>query len=162
MARSTGRGRAARAACQCRDVRSRGGRAVARRQGLRAQQLQNRSRAPLYRALAHPSRARHAAVAVLQENRLSTAMAPYIGTSTSRVDGFAKVTGTAKYAAEFNVPNLAYGSVVTSTIPKGRIVRIDPSAALRVNGVLDVLTHENRPAMAGNDEAYKDETAPTG
>jgi xanthine dehydrogenase YagR molybdenum-binding subunit len=89
-------------------------------------------------------------------------MAPYIGTSTSRVDGFAKVTGAAKYAAEFNVPGLAYGSVVTSTIAKGRIVRIDPSAALRVKGVLDVLTHENRPPMAGNDEAYKDETAPAG
>jgi xanthine dehydrogenase YagR molybdenum-binding subunit len=89
-------------------------------------------------------------------------MAPYIGTSTSRVDGFAKVTGAAKYAAEFNVPGLAYGSVVTSTIAKGRIVRIDPSAALRVKGVLDVLTHENRPHMADNDEAYKDETAPYG
>jgi xanthine dehydrogenase YagR molybdenum-binding subunit len=89
-------------------------------------------------------------------------MAPYIGTSTSRVDGVAKVTGAAKYAAEFNVLGLAYGSVVTSTIAKGRIVRIDPSAALRVKGVLDVLTHENRPPMAGNDEAYKDETAPAG
>ena len=89
-------------------------------------------------------------------------MAPYIGTSTSRVDGFAKVTGAAKYAAEFNVPGLAYGSVVTSTIAKGRIVSIDPSAALRIKGVLDVLTHENRPPMADNDEAYKDETAPAG
>jgi len=89
-------------------------------------------------------------------------MAPYIGTSISRVDGFAKVTGAAKYAAEFNVPSLAYGSVVTSTIAKGRILRIDPSAALRVKGVLDVVTHDNRPPMAGNDEAYKDETAPAG
>src|SRR5262245_42409234 len=67
-----------------------------------------------------------------------------------------------KYAAEFNVPGLAYGSVVTSTIAKGRILRIDPSDALRVKGVLDVLTHENRPPMADNDEAYKDEVAPTG
>ena len=89
-------------------------------------------------------------------------MAPYIGTSTPRVDGFAKVTGSAKYAAEFNVPGLAYGSVVTSTIAKGRIARIDRSAALRVKGVLDVLTHENRPAMADNDQAYKDEVAPLG
>jgi xanthine dehydrogenase YagR molybdenum-binding subunit len=89
-------------------------------------------------------------------------MAPYIGTSTSRVDGFAKVTGAAKYAAEFNVPGLAFGSVVTSTIAKGRIARIDRSAALRVKGVLDVLTHENRPPMADNDEAYKDEVAPAG
>jgi xanthine dehydrogenase YagR molybdenum-binding subunit len=89
-------------------------------------------------------------------------MAPYIGTSTSRVDGFEKVTGAAKYAAEFNLPGLAYGSVVTSTIAKGRIVRIDPSAALRVKGVLDVLTHENRPPMADNDQAYKDDVAPAG
>ena len=89
-------------------------------------------------------------------------MARYIGTSTSRVDGIAKVTGAAKYAAEFNVPGLAFGSVVTSTIAKGRIARIDSSAALRVNGVLDVLTHENRPRMADNDQAYKDETAPAG
>ena len=36
-------------------------------------------------------------------------MAPYIGTATSRVDGIAKVTGAAKYAAEFNVPGLAHG-----------------------------------------------------
>jgi xanthine dehydrogenase YagR molybdenum-binding subunit len=89
-------------------------------------------------------------------------MAPYIGTSTSRIDGFAKVTGAAKYAAEFNVPGLAYGSVVTSTIAKGRIARIDRSASQRVKGVLDVLTHENRPPMADNDQAYNDETAPAG
>ena len=68
-------------------------------------------------------------------------MAPYIGTSTSRVDGFTKVTGAAKYAAEFNVPGLAYGSV---------------------KGVLDVLTHAHRPHLADNDQAYKDETAPPG
>ena len=89
-------------------------------------------------------------------------MAPYIGTSMSRVDGVAKVTGAAKYAAEFNAPGLVYGSVVTSTIAKGRITRIDTSAAMRVKGVIDVLTHANRPQMAGNDQAYKDETAPAG
>ena len=89
-------------------------------------------------------------------------MAHYIGTPTSRVDGFAKVTGAAKYAAEFNAPDLVHGSVVTSTIANGRIARIDPRAALRVEGVLDVLTHENRPTMADNDQAYKDDVAPAG
>ena len=89
-------------------------------------------------------------------------MASYIGTAVSRVDGLAKVTGAAKYAAEFNVPGLVYGSVVPSTIAKGRITRIDPSAAMRVKGVIDVLTHENRPRMADNDQAYKDETVPAG
>ena len=89
-------------------------------------------------------------------------MAQHIGTPASRIDGIAKVTGAAKYAAEFNVPGLAYGSVVTSTIAKGRITRIERSAALRVEGVIDVITHENRPRMADNDEAYKDEVAPIG
>jgi xanthine dehydrogenase YagR molybdenum-binding subunit len=89
-------------------------------------------------------------------------MAHQIGTPASRIDGFAKVTGAAKYAAEFNVPGLAYGSVVTSTIAKGRITRIERSAAMGVEGVIDVLTHENRPHMADNDQAYKDDVAPDG
>jgi xanthine dehydrogenase YagR molybdenum-binding subunit len=89
-------------------------------------------------------------------------MAPYIGTATSRIDGFAKVTGAAKYAAEFNVPGLAHASLVCSTIAKGRVTHIDASAATRVKGVLTVLTHESRPAMADNDQAYKDEVAPDG
>jgi xanthine dehydrogenase YagR molybdenum-binding subunit len=89
-------------------------------------------------------------------------MALYIGTPTSRVDGIAKVTGDAKYAAEFNAPGLAHGGVVTSTIAKGRITRLDRSPAMRVKGVIDVLTHEHRPPMADDDQAYKDETAPAG
>ncbi|HEY6831529.1 MAG TPA: xanthine dehydrogenase family protein molybdopterin-binding subunit [Pseudolabrys sp.] len=89
-------------------------------------------------------------------------MTTYIGTATSRVDGIAKVTGAAKYAAEFNVPDMAYASVVGSTIAKGRITRIDASKALQVEGVLDVLTHENRPRMADTDSAYKDDVAPDG
>ncbi len=87
-------------------------------------------------------------------------MTSYIGAATSRIDGRAKVTGEAKYAGEFNVPGLAYGYVVVSTIPKGRIARIDTSSALRVQGVIDVLTHENRPRMADSSEAYKDDVAP--
>jgi xanthine dehydrogenase YagR molybdenum-binding subunit len=84
----------------------------------------------------------------------------YIGTSTSRIDGHAKVTGAAKYASEHNVEGLAYAAVVTSTIAKGRIARIDTSEALRVEGVLDVLTHENRPPMARSTSDYKDDVAP--
>ena len=87
-------------------------------------------------------------------------MTSYIGTPTSRVDGHAKVTGGAKYAGEFNSPGLVYAAVVASTIAKGRIARIDVSEALRVEGVLDVLTHEHRPRMAGKSEAYKDDVAP--
>jgi xanthine dehydrogenase YagR molybdenum-binding subunit len=87
-------------------------------------------------------------------------MASYIGSTTSRVDGRAKVTGEARYAGEFNLPGLVHGYVVESTIPKGRIVRIDTSGALGIAGVIDVLTHRNRPPMADKDDAYKDEVAP--
>ncbi len=89
-------------------------------------------------------------------------MAPYIGTSVSRVDGHAKVTGAAKYAGEFNVPGLVYGSVITSPITRGRITRVDASEALQAGGVLAVLTHENRPRMAETDADYKDDVAPEG
>jgi xanthine dehydrogenase YagR molybdenum-binding subunit len=89
-------------------------------------------------------------------------MTRYIGTATSRVDGFAKVTGSAKYAGEFNQTGLAHASVVASTIAKGRIARIDTSKALAVEGVIDVLTHQKRPPMASDDAAYKDDVAPEG
>jgi hypothetical protein len=89
-------------------------------------------------------------------------MATYIGTAISRIDGLAKVTGAAKYAGEFSTSGIAHASVVTSTIAKGRITSIDTSHALSVEGVIDVLTHQNRPTMASTDSAYKDDAAPDG
>ena len=86
----------------------------------------------------------------------------YIGRPQSRVDGRAKVTGEAKYAAEYNVPNLAYGYVVSSEIAKGKITRIDASAALTLEGVVQVFTHENRPSLAWFDRSYRDEVSVPG
>jgi xanthine dehydrogenase YagR molybdenum-binding subunit len=103
---------------------------------------------------------RQTAIAVEQDHAARKPMTSYIGTATSRVDGRAKVTGEAKYAGEYNASGLAYGSVVGSAIAKGRIARIDTSEALRVEGVLDVVTHENRPRMADTDKAWKDDVAP--
>jgi xanthine dehydrogenase YagR molybdenum-binding subunit len=86
----------------------------------------------------------------------------YLGKPTSRVDGRAKVTGTAKYAAEYNAPGLAHGFVVSSAIAKGRIKRIHTADALSVDGVLEVFTHEHRPKLASSHEKYTDEVAPSG
>ena len=100
-----------------------GGRnSAARSQGLLAQRLQDRSRAPRHHSHHDPGCERYAASAVQQESPVSV-MASYIGTSTSRVDGRAKVTGSAQYAGEFGAPDLVYGSVVTSTISRGRIAQ---------------------------------------
>ncbi|GAB3725491.1 xanthine dehydrogenase family protein molybdopterin-binding subunit [Spirosoma lituiforme] len=85
-----------------------------------------------------------------------------IGKPINRVDGVDKVTGKAKYAAEFNVPGLAYGVVVSSAIAKGKIKLLDASDALALEGVLAVFTHENRPKLAWFDISYKDQDAPPG
>lgn len=84
------------------------------------------------------------------------------GMPVSRVDGRAKVTGQAKYAAEHEAPGLRYGVVVSGSIAKGRITAIETDAALAVPGVVEVLTHLNRPRMRSWDLAYKDMTAPGG
>src|SRR5689334_3625405 len=98
--------------------------------------------------------------AAAQRRQASNPMMHNIGAPASRVDGRAKVTGAAKYAAEYNADGLVHGSVVTSRIARGRIARIDTRDAKRVAGVIDVLTHLNRPPMARADAAYRDDTAP--
>lgn len=75
-------------------------------------------------------------------------MAKYIGKNMSRVDGVAKVTGQAKYAAEFKVPNLAYGFLVMSEIAKGTIKSIATAEAEKAAGVIKIFTHENFPRLA--------------
>src|SRR5215207_5828584 len=74
-------------------------------------------------------------------------MPRYIGKEMSRVDGVAKVTGKAKYAAEFQVPNLAYGFIVLSTVTKGTIKAIDTREAETSPGVIRVFTHLNTPKL---------------
>jgi xanthine dehydrogenase YagR molybdenum-binding subunit len=80
-----------------------------------------------------------------------------IGTPLSRVDGTDKVTGKARYAAEYAVPGLLHGVAVSSRIAKGRIVAIDESAARAVPGVVEVVSHRNRPKQAWLDHSWKDE-----
>jgi len=70
-------------------------------------------------------------------------MTRYLGKETTRVDGIAKVTGKAKYTAEFQVPHVAYGFIVLSTIARGRITAIDTRAAEQAGGVVRVITHLN-------------------
>src|SRR5215210_8859274 len=74
-------------------------------------------------------------------------MARYIGKEMSRVDGVAKVTGRAKYAAEFRVPNLAYGFIVLGSVARGTIKAIDTREAESAGGVIRVFTHLNAPKL---------------
>jgi xanthine dehydrogenase YagR molybdenum-binding subunit len=66
-----------------------------------------------------------------------------VGTPMSRVDGRLKVTGGARYAAEYPIKDVTYGVLVLSTIAKGKITHIDTAAAEKAPGVLAVITHHN-------------------
>jgi xanthine dehydrogenase YagR molybdenum-binding subunit len=66
-----------------------------------------------------------------------------VGAPINRTDGWAKVSGAAHYTAEHQVEGLTHAVLVTSTIPSGRVVRIDDSAARKVPGLLLVMTPQN-------------------
>lgn len=70
-----------------------------------------------------------------------------IGKPLDRVEAVKKVTGTATYAAEVEVSNVAYGVIVGSVPASGAIVSVDIKAARRAPGVLAVLTAETVPEM---------------
>ncbi|MEV4289421.1 xanthine dehydrogenase family protein molybdopterin-binding subunit [Nonomuraea bangladeshensis] len=81
------------------------------------------------------------------ETERATAPAAYVGKPVDRVDGRAKVTGEARFAAEHHYPDLAHAALVHASVARGRITAIDTAEARAVPGVIDVLTHENAPAM---------------
>ena len=85
-----------------------------------------------------------------------------IGTPLSRVDGTAKVTGSARYSAEYPTEGLLYGFMVSGAIAKGRIRAIEETAARAIPGVVEILTHRNRPHIAWFDKSYRDQVAPPG
>ena len=63
-----------------------------------------------------------------------------IGKPLDRVEGPLKVTGTALYAAEYRVEDLAYGVLVGAKIGSGKIVSVDADAVKAIPGVIDVVT----------------------
>jgi xanthine dehydrogenase YagR molybdenum-binding subunit len=71
-----------------------------------------------------------------------------IGESLDRRDGPQKVTGTAAYTYEHRFENPLYLFPVQSEIARGRVRRIDASAAEALPGVVAVITHENAPRLA--------------
>ncbi|MBW4646144.1 MAG: xanthine dehydrogenase family protein molybdopterin-binding subunit [Goleter apudmare HA4340-LM2] len=75
-------------------------------------------------------------------------MSKVIGQAISRKDGRAKVTGTATYAAEHQIPGLVHGYLVTASIASGRIQQIDTSAAKQAPGAIAVFTHQNVPQIS--------------
>src|SRR5271169_689480 len=66
-----------------------------------------------------------------------------VGRSIPRLESHSKVTGSAEYIYHLRVPGMLHGKICRSTVPHGRIVRIDASAALALEGVHAVITAED-------------------
>ncbi|WP_043384183.1 xanthine dehydrogenase family protein molybdopterin-binding subunit [Streptomyces mutabilis] len=71
-----------------------------------------------------------------------------LGAPVERREGREKVTGTARYAAEYDAVGRAQAWPVPAAVARGRVTGVDPSPALTLPGVLAVLTHENAPRLA--------------
>jgi xanthine dehydrogenase YagR molybdenum-binding subunit len=72
-----------------------------------------------------------------------------LGKPTDRIDGKFKTTGTAPYAYERHdvVANQAYGYIVGSAIPKGRIAKMDLAEAKASAGVVAIVTTLDVPRL---------------
>ncbi|WP_069766795.1 xanthine dehydrogenase family protein molybdopterin-binding subunit [Streptomyces sp. LUP30] len=76
-----------------------------------------------------------------------------VGAPLSRVDGPLKVTGRARYAAEFDVDGVVHAAIVDASIGRGRITSIDTGAAEAQPGVLRVIHHGNAPKLPYRDNS---------
>ena len=66
-----------------------------------------------------------------------------VGTRPLRPDGVDKVTGRARFAADYNLPGQLIGKVLRSPHAHARLISIDASAALALPGVKAVVTRDD-------------------
>ncbi|WP_462265746.1 xanthine dehydrogenase family protein molybdopterin-binding subunit [Mucilaginibacter sp.] len=67
----------------------------------------------------------------------------YVGRPIDRVDGQLKVTGEAKFTAEYALENICYAALAYSSVAKGKLKTLHTEAARQSEGVISVITHEN-------------------
>ena len=76
----------------------------------------------------------------------------HIGKDFVPPDVEGKVTGDAKYVEDFAPEGMVYARLLTSPLPSGRVVSIDASEALRMDGVLGILTADDLPLSTAPDD----------
>src|SRR5580693_1733966 len=70
-------------------------------------------------------------------------MGGFIGQDVPRIDGPAKVTGSARYSGEITLPDRTYAQIVGAQVASGRITSIDTTEAEHADGVAVILTPHN-------------------
>lgn len=86
----------------------------------------------------------------------------YIGTRPNRPDGLDKVTGRAKYGADFNAPNMLHAAVLRSPHAHARITKIDTSKAEALSGVKAIVTRADFPTGLKGENFYLQENTIAG
>ncbi len=78
-----------------------------------------------------------------------------VGTRPVRPDGVDKVTGRARYGADFNMPGQLVGAILRSPHAHAKIKKIDVSKAAKLKGVKAVITAADMPDLTdGNSDLY--------
>ena len=76
----------------------------------------------------------------------------YIGTRPERPDGWDKVTGKARFGADFSMPGMLHGAILRSPHAHAKILKIDATKALALKGVKAVVTRADFPeGLEGED-----------
>ncbi|WP_069806445.1 glyceraldehyde dehydrogenase subunit alpha [Vulcanisaeta thermophila] len=75
---------------------------------------------------------------------------PYVGARIKRIEDPKFITGSARYVDDISLPGTLYMAILRSTVPHARLLRVDYSDALKIPGVVGVITGlnisvENRP-----------------
>lgn len=75
-------------------------------------------------------------------------MSTHIGLDFIPPDVPGKVTGEIKYAEDYKREGMVFARLLTSPLPSGRVVSIDTSEALRMDGVVGIFTADDLPPVA--------------
>lgn len=81
-----------------------------------------------------------------------------IGQGLPRVEGPKKVSGAARYSSDQHFPGLLYAVPVTATITRGTVTALDPQAALKIPGVVQVFHRANFAGKLFRKQASKGKT----
>jgi 4-hydroxybenzoyl-CoA reductase subunit alpha len=82
-----------------------------------------------------------------------------LGKALPKIDGLVKITGKAIFVDDMDRPGLLHAAFLRSPHAHARILHIDTSAALGIEGVQAILTGEDLPVRYGVIPVAQDETA---
>src|SRR5262245_59641233 len=71
----------------------------------------------------------------------------FVGKAVPRLEGAEKVSGSLRYAADFEIPGSLWAKILRSPYPHARILRIDTSKAASLAGVRAVISGKDIPAV---------------